>query len=183
AARGFAIALWRRIVGIQPPRTIKETAVWGGWAAAGLFAVVIGFFTRVTWGIPSAGDGREARQGQRITFVDRHNNVILREGAQNAPPVDLNTLPPYVAQAFIAIEDRRFYDHMGVDLGGIMRAGAENLRAGRVVQGGSTITQQLAKNLFLTNERSWRRKAQEVAMALWLERRFSKDEIIALYLS
>ena len=64
-----------------------------------------------------------------------------------------------------------------------MRAGAENLRAGRVVQGGSTITQQLAKNLFLTNERSWRRKAQEVAMAIWLETRFTKDEILALYLN
>ena len=65
----------------------------------------------------------------------------------------------------------------------MMRAGAQNLRAGRVVQGGSTITQQLAKNLFLTNERSWRRKAQEIALAIWLETRFTKDEILALYLS
>ncbi|MEZ5995891.1 MAG: biosynthetic peptidoglycan transglycosylase [Hyphomonadaceae bacterium] len=71
-----------------------------------------------------------------------------------------------MAQAFVAIEDRRFYQHMGVDFGGMMRAGAENIRAGRVVQGGSTITQQLAKNLFLTNERSWRRKAQEIALAI-----------------
>ena len=87
------------------------------------------------------------------------------------------------AQAFIAIEDRRFYEHSASTFGGMMRAGAENLRAGRVVQGGSTITQQLAKNLFLTNERSWRRKFQEIAMAIWLESRFTKDEILALYLS
>jgi penicillin-binding protein 1A len=146
-------------------------------------ALVLGFFVYVTWGMPSADDVWEARQGQSITFLDRNNNVILREGAQNAPPVELDTLPPYVAQAFIAIEDRRFYHHMGVDFGGMMRAGAENLRAGRVVQGGSTITQQLAKNLFLTNERSWRRKAQEIALAIWLEGRFTKDEILALYLS
>lgn len=169
--------------GVKGPRSVREAAVWSGWATGGFVALVLGFFFFVTWGMPSTDDLWEARQAQSITFLDRNGNVILREGAQNAPPVDLGTLPPYVAQAFIAIEDRRFYDHFGVDFGGMMRAGAENLRAGRVVQGGSTITQQLAKNLFLTNERSWRRKAQEVAMAIWLETRFTKDEILALYLS
>jgi penicillin-binding protein 1A len=182
-ARAFFGEMWRRFRGIKHPRNLRETAVWSGWAAGGFVALIIGFFFFVTWGMPSTDDLWEARQGQSITFLDRNGHVILREGAQNAPPVDLATLPPYVAQAFIAIEDRRFYDHFGVDFGGIMRAGAENLRAGRVVQGGSTITQQLAKNLFLTNERSWRRKAQEIAMAIWLEGRFSKDEILALYLS
>ncbi|MGD9980172.1 MAG: PBP1A family penicillin-binding protein [Hyphomonadaceae bacterium] len=183
AARAFLIETWRRIRGIKHPRNLRETAVWGGWTAGGVVALIVGFFFFVTWGMPSTDDLWEARGGQSITFLDRNGHVILREGAQNAPPVDLATLPPYVAQAFIAIEDRRFYDHFGVDLGGMMRAGAENLRAGRVVQGGSTITQQLAKNLFLTNERSWRRKAQEIAMAIWLEGRFTKDEILALYLS
>lgn len=183
AARAFLGEMWRRIRGIKHPRNVREAAVWSGWAAGGFVALIIGFFFFVTWGMPSTDDLWEARQGQSITFLDRNGHVILREGAQNAPPVDLATLPPYVAQAFIAIEDRRFYDHFGVDFGGMMRAGAENLRAGRVVQGGSTITQQLAKNLFLTNERSWRRKAQEIAMAIWLEGRFSKDEILALYLS
>ncbi len=182
-ARAFGGEMWRRVRGIKHPRNVREAAVWSGWAAGGFVALIIGFFFFVTWGMPSTDDLWEARQGQSITFLDRNGHVILREGAQNAPPVDLATLPPYVAQAFIAIEDRRFYDHFGVDLGGMMRAGAENLRAGRVVQGGSTITQQLAKNLFLTNERSWRRKAQEIAMAIWLEGRFSKDEILALYLS
>ena len=183
ATRAFGGEIWRRIRGVKRPRNMREAAVWSGWAAGGFVALIVGFFFFVTWGMPSTDDLWEARQGQSITFLDRNGNVILREGAQNAPPVDLASLPPYVAQAFIAIEDRRFYDHFGVDVGGMMRAGAENLRAGRVVQGGSTITQQLAKNLFLTNERSWRRKAQEIAMAIWLETRFTKDEILALYLS
>jgi penicillin-binding protein 1A len=179
----FLAETWRRIRGIKHPRNVREAAVWSGWAAGGVVALIVGFFFFITWGLPSTDDLWEARNGQSITFLDRNGHVILREGAQNAPPVDLATLPPYVAQAFIAIEDRRFYDHFGIDVGGMMRAGAENLRAGRVVQGGSTITQQLAKNLFLTNERSWRRKAQEIAMAIWLEGRFTKDEILALYLS
>jgi penicillin-binding protein 1A len=183
AAQGAMLETWRRMRGVKGPRNVREAAVWSGWAAGGVVALILGFFFFVTWGMPSTDDLWEARQGQSITFLDRNGNVILREGAQNAPPVDLATLPSYVGQAFIAIEDRRFYDHFGVDFGGMMRAGAENLRAGRVVQGGSTITQQLAKNLFLTNERSWRRKAQEVAMAIWLETRFTKEEILALYLS
>ena len=183
AVRGFFGAVWQRMRGVHAPRSVREAAVWGGWVAAAGVGVVVAFFFFVTWGMPSTDDLWEARQGQSITFLDRNGHVILREGAQNAPPVDLASLPPYVPQAFIAIEDRRFYNHLGVDFGGMMRAGAENLRAGRVVQGGSTITQQLAKNLFLTNERSWRRKAQEIMLAFWLESRFTKDEILALYLS
>ena len=94
---------------------LREAAVWSGWAAAAGVAAVVGFFFFVTWGMPSTDDLWEARQGQSITFLDRNGHVILREGAQNAPPVDLTALPPYVAQAFIAIEDRRFYNHLGVD--------------------------------------------------------------------
>lgn len=173
----------RGVRDIRHPRNVREAAVWSGWAAAAVAVVLVGFYFFVTWGMPSADSIREARNGQSITFLDRNGNVILREGAQNAPPVDLKSLPQYVTQAFIAIEDRRFYDHWGVDFEGMMRAGAQNIRAGRVVQGGSTITQQLAKNLFLTNERSWRRKAQEIALAFWLETKFTKEEILALYLS
>ncbi len=183
ATRAFGGEIWRRMRGVRRPRNIREAAVWSGWTAAGGVALIVGFFFFVTWGMPSTDDLWEARNGQSITFLDRNGHVILREGAQNAPPVDLASLPPYVAQAFVAIEDKKFYHHFGVDFGGMMRAGAENMRAGRVVQGGSTLTQQLAKNLFLSNERSWRRKFQEVAMAIWLETRFTKDEILALYLS
>ncbi len=182
-ARAFSGEMWRRIRGIKHPRNVREAAVWSGWAAAGVVGLIVAFFVMITWDLPSTDDLWEARGGQSITFLDRNGHVILREGAQNAPPVDLASLPPYVAQAFVAIEDRRFYEHFGVDVGGMLRAGAENLRAGRVVQGGSTLTQQLAKNLFLTNDRTWRRKFQEIAMAIWLEGRFTKDEILALYLS
>ncbi|MEJ0058881.1 MAG: PBP1A family penicillin-binding protein [Terricaulis sp.] len=179
----FASAAWGQARRVRSPRNVREAAVWSGWAASAFAAALIGFFIYVTWGMPSTDDLWEARQGQSITFLDRNGHVILREGAQNAPPVDLASLPPYVPQAFIAIEDRRFYHHFGVDFGGLMRASAQNLRAGRVVQGGSTITQQLAKNLFLTNQRTWRRKAQEIALAIWLESKFTKDELLALYLS
>ena len=83
----------------------------------------------------------------------------------------------------IATEDRRFYSHFGIDLIGLARAAYANLRAGRVVQGGSTITQQLAKNVFLTPERTFNRKIQETLLALWLERRFTKDQILTIYLN
>lgn len=177
------VVVWDALRKIRPPRNLRETAVWAGWGAGATVAVAAGFFFYVTWGMPSARDVWEARGGQSITFVDRDNEVFMIEGAENALPVNLAQLPDYVPQAFIAIEDRRFYQHMGVDIGGLMRAGGANLRAGRVVQGGSTITQQLAKNIFLTNERTWRRKLQEVALALWLEGQYSKDDILALYLS
>ncbi|HWA01143.1 MAG TPA: PBP1A family penicillin-binding protein [Caulobacterales bacterium] len=182
-ARTFGLKVWRLARGVRTPKSLRELAIWSGWAAGAVLAVVLGFFAWVTWDLPSTDDLWHARSGQSITFLDRNGAPILREGAQNAPPVDLASLPPYVPQAFIAIEDRRFYHHFGVDFGGLLRAGATNLRAGHVVQGGSTLTQQLAKNLFLTNERSWRRKAQEAALAIWLETKFTKDEILALYLS
>jgi penicillin-binding protein 1A len=162
---------------------LKRLAVVGGYASASIFAVILGFFVYVTWGMPSTDDLWAARQSPSITILDRNGRVLLREGAQNAPPVELAALPAYVGQAIIAIEDKRFKNHIGVDVEGLTRAIWENVRARRVVQGGSTLTQQLAKNLFLTNERTFRRKAQEVAMALWLESRFTKDEILALYLS
>src|SRR6476620_8261203 len=91
--------------------------------------------------------------------------------------VRLDRLPPYLPRAVIATEDRRFYNHLGVDPMGLPRAGFRNLAAGSVVQGGSTITQQLAKNLFLSPKRTFARKLEEVMYAIWLERRFSKGEI------
>jgi penicillin-binding protein 1A len=94
----------------------------------------------------------------------------------------VDELPPYLVDAVLAVEDRRFYNHSGVDLRGVARAMWANIRAGRVVQGGSTITQQLAKNLFLTSDRTFVRKIQEMVLAWQLEQRFSKDEILALYL-
>src|SRR5258708_21279089 len=99
------------------------------------------------------------------------------------PNVPLKDLPPFLPKAFIAIEDRRFYSHYGVDPLGIARAAVANIVHRGVSQGGSTLTQQLAKNLFLTQERTLQRKLQEVELALWLERKHSKAEILELYLN
>src|SRR5207253_5548254 len=95
----------------------------------------------------------------------------------------ITELPPYLPRAFIAIEDRRFYSHYGIDPIGLVRAVTANVTRRGLSQGGSTLTQQLAKNLFLTQERTLWRKLQEVVLALWLERKFSKTEILELYLN
>src|SRR3989442_9287158 len=97
--------------------------------------------------------------------------------------VRLKEFPPYLPQASIATKDRRFYSHHGVDPFGIARAMVANVLQRGVSQGGSTLTQQLAKNLFLTQERTMARKLQEVELALWLERKHSKNEILELYLN
>ena len=109
--------------------------------------------------------------------------VLAERGAFFGDDVRIADLPAYVPQAIIAIEDRRFRSHFGVDPIGLVRAMVENLRAGRVVQGGSTLTQQLAKNLFLKPDRTMGRKAQEAVLAIWLETQFTKDEILQLYMN
>ncbi|MCF6220056.1 MAG: PBP1A family penicillin-binding protein, partial [Robiginitomaculum sp.] len=116
-------------------------------------------------------------------ILDRYGREILRKGGAEAKPVDLDALPASLPQALIAIEDRRFYKHPGFDPIGLMRAAKANFKAGRVVQGGSTITQQLAKNVFLTREQTMKRKTQEIMFAVWLELRMSKKEILETYLS
>ena len=118
-----------------------------------------------------------------LSFYDQDGRLIARRGSAYGPAADIDALPDYLIDAVLAVEDRRFYSHPGVDPIGLTRALWANIRAGRVVQGGSTITQQLAKNLFLTPERTLRRKVQEMMLAFWLESRFSKDEILALYLN
>ncbi len=104
-------------------------------------------------------------------------------GALYGEVVQVQDLPPYLPGAVLAVEDRRFHDHMGIDVLGLARAMWVNLRARRLVQGGSTITQQAAKNLFLSHERTVKRKVQELLLALWLEAKFSKAQILTLYLN
>ena len=118
-----------------------------------------------------------------ITVVDDKGRLIARRGLTQGQMVRVAALPAYVPNAFIAIEDRRFRYHFGIDPAGMLRAAYENSVAGHVVQGGSTITQQLAKNLFLTPARTFDRKIQEVLLALYLESRYSKDQILTLYLN
>jgi penicillin-binding protein 1A len=123
----------------------------------------------------------EREPGMIVLAAD--GRVLAERGAFFGDEVRLDELPEYVPNALIAVEDRRFRQHFGIDLVGIARAGVQNLAAGRVVEGGSTITQQLAKNLFLAPDRTLERKFQEAVLALWLESKYSKDEILQLYLN
>jgi penicillin-binding protein 1A len=118
-----------------------------------------------------------------ITILDDRGRLMARRGYTQGALVPVSTLPAFIPNAFIAIEDRRFRYHFGIDPIGMVRAASENMGAGHVVQGGSTITQQLAKNLFLTPSRTFDRKMQEVLLALYLESRYSKDQILTLYLN
>lgn len=119
----------------------------------------------------------------RITLLASDGTPIARNGAIVDKPVDISTLPPHVAQAFLSIEDRRFYTHWGLDPRGLARAAWSNAFGSGITQGGSTITQQLAKFTFLTPERSLTRKGREMLIAFWLEARLTKDEILERYLS
>jgi penicillin-binding protein 1A len=121
--------------------------------------------------------------GPKITLLDSGGAPLRVHGASAGAPVRLVDLPDYVPNAVLAVEDRNFYHHFGVNPVSVSRALFVNMRQGGVVQGGSTITQQLAKNIFLTNERTLKRKAQEFILALWLEQKFTKQEILTLYLN
>ncbi|MCL2452558.1 MAG: PBP1A family penicillin-binding protein, partial [Alphaproteobacteria bacterium] len=118
-----------------------------------------------------------------IAILDEHGVLIANRGDTGGAAVRLADLPSYLPKAFIAIEDRRFYSHFGIDPFGISRALIHNFVGGGQVQGGSTLTQQLAKNLFLTQERTFSRKIQEAILALWLEHKYTKDQILELYLN
>ncbi len=118
-----------------------------------------------------------------MMMLARDGSVITERGSFYGDAAKISELPRYVPLAVIAIEDRRFYNHFGIDPIGLARAFYANYKAGRVVQGGSTLTQQLAKNLFLKPERTYERKFQEAVLALWLENKYSKDEILQLYLN
>jgi penicillin-binding protein 1A len=118
-----------------------------------------------------------------IQILGLNGGTLATRGDMGGAAVALRDLPPHLPQAFLAIEDRRFYQHRGIDAFGVARAVLANLLRRNVAQGGSTITQQLAKNLFLTQERTFDRKLQELVLALWLEHKFTKPEIFELYLN
>jgi penicillin-binding protein 1A len=117
-----------------------------------------------------------------VTFLDRYGNEIGKRGILHSDAVPIEQLPDHLIKSVLATEDRRFFQHYGLDFFGLARAMTENVRANSVVQGGSTISQQLAKNLFLTNERTLDRKIKEAFLSLWLEANLSKEEILKLYL-
>ncbi len=167
-----------------PRRSFLGWALRGLVSAAAIVALAGGLFAAYVATTLPATDDLFAVQGEpSVTFVDVQGRVIAKRGAGASRLVELAELPPYLPQAILAIEDRRFYEHVGLDVWGLARAAFANVEAGRVVQGGSTLTQQLAKNLFLTPARTYERKAQEAMLAIWLEMKFSKDQILTLYLN
>jgi penicillin-binding protein 1A len=153
----------------------SEGMTMGAAGAVLLFALALPAFEE------TAGDWKS--QGEyAVTFLDRYGNEIGQRGIIQRDSLPVEELPEHVVNAVLATEDRRFYEHFGIDFVGLARALAQNVRANSVVQGGSTLTQQLAKNMFLTNERTVERKIKEAFLALWLEMNLTKREILQLYL-
>jgi len=184
--------LWQRFIKRKPrsSKPKKKKPIWlvrtlwiVGLPGGLITALVFGWFGYAALDMPDTAPLWAPKSTPQIVILDRHGREIFRKGGVEAKPVDLDTLPPALTQALIAIEDRRFYMHPGFDPIGLARAAKANFDAGRVVQGGSTLTQQLAKNVFLTRERTLKRKTQELMFAVWLELRMSKKEILETYLS
>lgn len=169
--RRFRVRGWKRAVF----EVLGEGMTWGTAGAVLMLALALPAFeeTKGNW---------RAQSDFAVTFLDRYGNEIGHRGIIHEDAVPVDELPDHLMKAVLATEDRRFFEHWGIDFLGLVRAMTENARAGGVVQGGSTLTQQLAKNLFLSNERTIERKIKEAFLAVWLECNLSKKEILRLYL-
>jgi penicillin-binding protein 1A len=156
---------------------------WG--AVLALWALIAGIGTLVWIGIhlPPIQSLEIPKRPPSVLILGVNGATLGTRGDMGGAAVPLAELPDFVPNAFVAVEDRRFYSHHGIDPWGILRAGVADVLHRGVSEGGSTITQQLAKNLFLTQERTVSRKLQEIALALWLEHKFTKSEILELYLN
>ncbi|CAO3352286.1 transglycosylase domain-containing protein [Azospirillum melinis] len=172
----------------QPPRKsgggwVRRLVQWGLvaaiWCGIALGAVLAWF----ALDLPDISKVAQFERRASITVLAADGSEFARFGDLHGTTLSVRDLPPHLVGAVLAIEDRRFYSHFGIDPLGLARAVYVNWRSGRAVQGGSTITQQLAKNLFLTPEKSLKRKIQEAMLALWLESRFTKDQILTAYLN
>jgi penicillin-binding protein 1A len=150
-----------------------------------LWTAILGgaFVAHFALTLPDTSELTRAERRPSVTILAADGSLLTTFGDLFGQAISLKDMSPYLPKAVIATEDRRFYSHFGVDPIGLARALCANIAAGHVVQGGSTITQQLAKNLFLTPERSLTRKIQETLLALWLEHRFTKDQILEIYLN
>jgi penicillin-binding protein 1A len=167
------VAGWRRWLLVEP---FSEGATLGTGGLLLLLALAIPSFRQ------TSDDDWLKKSELAVTFLDRYGNEIGSRGIKHTESVPLEDFPDQMIKAVLATEDRRFYEHFGIDIQGVFRAFVTNTQAGGVVQGGSTITQQLAKNLFLSNERTYERKINEAFLALWLEAHLNKNEILKLYL-
>jgi penicillin-binding protein 1A len=164
-------------------RTKLGLLVRGGWRLVQLCAVAaagIFLYYSVTYPEPMAAGQKDRAPLIRVLARD---GAVLAERGTPAEYLPLALVPKHVSDAVVATEDRRFFSHWGIDPWGLVRAALANVRAGRYAQGGSTITQQLAKNLFLTSDRTIGRKFEELLLAVWLEVRLTKPEILELYLN
>lgn len=166
----------RRPLGLRLLKLGVLAAIWGSLA----FAAVLLFFT---WDMPRADSALAQQRRPSVTLQMSDGGLLATQGDLFGETLRLRDMPAHLPAALLAIEDRRFREHWGLDPVGIARALYRNLAEGDVVQGGSTLTQQLAKNLFLSAERSFRRKVQEALLALWLENRFTKDQLLEIYLN
>ena len=155
---------------------LAAVLLWSGIA----LVLAVGY---IALGLPDTSKLPLQLRSPSISLLARDGELLARRGNVGGEAVKASELPSHVRDAVISIEDRRFFEHHGIDVRGVLRAGFENLRTGELRQGGSTITQQLAKNLFLTPERSIVRKVREALLALWIEIRFTKEEILSLYLN
>ncbi|AXS38947.1 PBP1A family penicillin-binding protein [Breoghania sp. L-A4] len=164
-------------------RLLKRTAYWS--VVLGIWGIitVAGVLAYYAAHLPPSSEWRVPNRPPNIQIVSVQGRLIANRGDTGGEAVRLEQLPAYLPNAVIAIEDRRFRSHFGIDPIGLARAMVTNLTRGTLVQGGSTLTQQLAKNLFLKPERTISRKMQEVVLSLWLEAKFSKDEILEMYLN
>ncbi len=170
--------------GERPQRsTGLRVAYWATVAALWIVIGLGGLFTWVGFHLPPVQSLHVPKRPPTIEISASDGHVFATRGEMGGAAVPLSEMPDYVPKAFIAIEDRRFYNHRGIDPWGLIRAAAANLLHRNITQGGSTITQQLAKNLFLSRSRNMMRKLQEVMLSLWLEHKFTKDEILELYLN
>ena len=165
--------------GFSLGRLVYWGAVLSLWGIIAVIAVVV----YVGAHLPPIQSLEIPKRPPTIQIVGMDGSMLAQRGEMAGANVSLKDLPPYLPKAFIAIEDRRFYSHFGIDPVGILRALVTNVLHRGVSQGGSTLTQQLAKNLFLTQERTMQRKLQEAELAIWLERKHSKNEILELYLN
>ncbi len=165
-------------------RSLLSKLVYAGlvlclWGVIGIGGVVAYYASQ----LPPIDQLTVPKRPPNIAIMASDGSLLANRGETGGRTVTLKELPPYLPKAFVAIEDRRFYDHFGIDPMGIARAVYRNLAHKGGLQGGSTLTQQLAKNLFLTQERTASRKIQEAILSLWLERNYSKDQILELYLN
>jgi penicillin-binding protein 1A len=167
---------WRRIRASRLAYWVIVLGIWGVLALAGLFIVA-------SLRLPPLQSLVVPQRPPSITILGLDGRTLAVRGDMGGEAVPLKALPPYLPQAFLAIEDRRFYWHFGIDPIGLARAAFVNLYSRSIREGGSTLTQQLAKNLFLTEERTLTRKLDELVLALWLEAKYSKAQILELYLN